>query len=67
MIPAVSRSATVALGIAAAVLPFVYLPGIFEFTLLPRLFLLQALLLIGLAGWGSPPSAPPPSPFRLLL
>ena len=51
MIPASSRTAAAALGAAVVLVPLIYLPGIFEFTLLPRLFLLQALLLIALIGW----------------
>jgi O-antigen ligase/tetratricopeptide (TPR) repeat protein len=44
------RLATVALGSAAFLVPLVYFPGIYDFTLHPRLFILQLMLLIV---WGS--------------
>ncbi|MDA0746228.1 MAG: tetratricopeptide repeat protein [bacterium] len=49
MISAPSR--TTVLALCAALIPLVYWPDLFEFALLPRLFLLQVLLLVGLGGW----------------
>ena len=69
MRPVSSRLAAIAIGGAVLSIPLVYLPGTFDFTLHPRLFLLQGFLLIALVAWAAThqPSENCPSPQVLPL